>query len=138
MFIRYDPLAVSDRRESRAEDRDLTGREFLFFGDVESEYRKEGEEGVRSDLGMEAGRMNKAVWDEASRSIRDGRLAGIFVSRTATFDRPRLMGYRSNARTTRRDLPISCLVTSRLRACIMNYEPSHHSSRLNRMITFPE
>ncbi len=87
MFIRYDPLALTQPREGRLEEEGLAGREFLFFGDVESGYRKPGDEGVREDLGKEAGRMNRAIWEEAARSLKEGRLTGIFVSQYRRLER---------------------------------------------------
>ena len=80
MFIRYEPLALLHPEQARPDEEGLAGREFLFFGDLESEYRGVSAEGVWSDLGQEAGSLNRAIWDEAARSLQAGRLAGIFVS----------------------------------------------------------
>jgi hypothetical protein len=55
-------------------------REFLFFGDVESDYRASGDEEAHKATRSDAGRMNGEIWDEAARSWDSGRLAGIFVS----------------------------------------------------------
>jgi hypothetical protein len=78
IFIRYDPAAISDDPEPEV-GKGEGYREFLFFGDVESEYRKKGDEEV-GVVGKEgAARMNKTIWQEAARGWRAGRLAGIFV-----------------------------------------------------------
>lgn len=55
------------------------GREILFFGDVESEYRPEGKEDFDVEGGKEAGRLNRAIWKQAAASFSQGRLAGVFV-----------------------------------------------------------
>ncbi len=80
MFIRYDPLARAQDPRPRPEEEGRPGREFLFFGDVESKYRAKGEEGYREEQGKQAGMMNRAIWEEAAKSAQAGRLAGIFVS----------------------------------------------------------
>jgi len=54
-------------------------REFLFFGDVESDYRKKGDEDVGLVSKEGAAKMNKTIWEEAARGWDVGRLAGIFV-----------------------------------------------------------
>ncbi len=77
MFIRYDPSLLPDTTST---DDDGRGREFLFFGDVESGWRPEGEEGVNHGAASQAVDMNRVIWEEAARSIRDGRLGAIFVS----------------------------------------------------------
>ena len=56
------------------------GREFLFFGDVESEYRPEGKGHINVDQATEAAKLNQAIWKQAATSFSEGRLAGIFVS----------------------------------------------------------
>ena len=102
IFFRYDPAAISDEPEPEVGQGEGY-REFLFFGDVESEYRKKGDEDV-GVVGKEgAAKMNKTIWQEAARGWQAGRLAGIFV-------RSRESGlvwltYRSNVLTTRNDLP---------------------------------
>lgn len=110
MFIRYDPEAVGGtpsgsasagpsepsvpRRGSRSSSRlaqaesssagsetSASGRrEFLFFGDVESDFRLPGEEGHDVEGRDRAREYNQAIWEEAARSWDQGRLAGIFVS----------------------------------------------------------
>jgi hypothetical protein len=57
-----------------------TGSEFLFFGDVESGWRRKGEEGYDVEHVRLADGYNRAIWEEAARSWDAGRLAGIFVS----------------------------------------------------------
>lgn len=69
---------TADSAESRAKRAGF--REFLFFGDVESEYRQPGEEGSMSETIQRAGEMNDEIWDEAARSWIAGSLAGVFVS----------------------------------------------------------
>lgn len=83
MFIRYDSIPINRMNGESVyrdeDDRSNSGREFLFFGDVESEYRKEGEEGEMLEQGRQAGVLNRAIWEVAAKSWVDGRLAGIFV-----------------------------------------------------------
>jgi hypothetical protein len=52
----------------------------LFFGDVESSWRKESDKSVNADIGKTAKELNRAIWEEAAKSWNEGRLAGIFVS----------------------------------------------------------
>jgi hypothetical protein len=81
MFIRYDPSLIPDREKQSEEGEDeAAGREFLFFGDVESGWRKTGEEDWDKEHGEIAAELNRAVWEEAAKSFDEGRLAGIFVS----------------------------------------------------------
>jgi hypothetical protein len=91
MFIRHDPLSQShaehaehpnphDATASGDETRAATTREFLFFGDVESSWRKPGEEGVHAEIGAKAKVLNRAIWEEAATSWKQGRLSAIFVS----------------------------------------------------------
>ncbi|WVQ99702.1 hypothetical protein IAU59_006843 [Kwoniella sp. CBS 9459] len=99
MFIRYDPGAIT-QPDSSPSSLSLTpngngsrigpdaGREFLFFGDVESSYRRPGEEGVDVERGKEAEEMNKAIWKEAAKSWEDGRLCGIFIECSYDSSRP--------------------------------------------------
>nr|XP_018262741.1 uncharacterized protein I303_04221 [Kwoniella dejecticola CBS 10117]OBR84899.1 hypothetical protein I303_04221 [Kwoniella dejecticola CBS 10117] len=102
MFIRYDPTAVT--RTPPSSSRSLAngsgfttrsgsstpkkGREFLFFGDVESSYRKQGEEHVDIERGKEAEEMNGQVWKEAAKSWNEGRLCGIFIECSYDSSRP--------------------------------------------------
>lgn len=58
----------------------VQGREFLFFGDVESEYRADGKDLINADTAREAGKLNLAIWKQAAISFSQGRLAGVFVS----------------------------------------------------------
>lgn len=83
MFIRYDPAAISDEDDPEVGQGEGY-REFLFFGDVESDYRAKGEEEVGADGKEGAARMNRAIWEEGARGWDDGRLAGIFVSLEST------------------------------------------------------
>ncbi|WVF71166.1 hypothetical protein IAT40_005964 [Kwoniella sp. CBS 6097] len=102
MFIRYDPGAITqpaspsslsapsngngnDNASSIGVD---AGREFLFFGDVESSYRRPGEEGVDAARGKEAEAMNGAIWKEAAKSWKDGRLCGVFIECSYDSSRP--------------------------------------------------
>jgi cAMP phosphodiesterase len=55
-------------------------REFLFFGDVESDWRREGEESFDAEGQAKAREYNEAIWTEAADSWDHGRLAGVFVS----------------------------------------------------------
>jgi hypothetical protein len=91
VFIRHDPLSQShaehaehpnphDTTASGDETRAATTREFLFFGDVESSWRKPGEEGVHAEIGAKAKVLNRAIWEEAATSWKQGRLSAIFVS----------------------------------------------------------
>jgi hypothetical protein len=110
MFIRYDPEALDQRERDQELGSELpskgktdsktapagateeqdgrrdagpqrgSGREFLFFGDVESEWRNEGEEGYDAAGAKRAGDMCGEIWAEAARSWDEGRLAGVFVS----------------------------------------------------------
>lgn len=56
------------------------GREFLFFGDVESGWRAESEKHVNQEAAHTAEKLNRAIWEEAAKSFKEGRLAGVFVS----------------------------------------------------------
>ena len=78
IFFRYDPAAISDEPEPEVGQGEGY-REFLFFGDVESEYRKKGDENVGVVGKEDAAKMNKTIWQEAARGWEAGRLAGIFV-----------------------------------------------------------
>lgn len=69
----------------------VIGREFLFFGDMESEWRPDGKEDINVDGASEAGRLNKAIWAQAAQSFSEGRLAAVFVS---CFDRSPLTSDR--------------------------------------------
>lgn len=87
MFIRYDPSALTQTPPSSSSHSSSSttkgkgkGKEFLFFGDVESSYRNSGEEDIDIERGKEAKRLNEHIWKEASKSFKDGRLCGIFVS----------------------------------------------------------
>lgn len=102
VFIRYDPAALSDEPEPDV-GKGEGYREFLFFGDVESAYRKEGDEDVGT-VGKEgAARMNRTIWEEAGRGWDVGRLAGIFVRYSAS--RIEVADDRLNALTTRTGRP---------------------------------
>jgi hypothetical protein len=101
IFIRYDPSSLAkskdhlsrnlnsshsarkrDRAQERGEDEEdiADGREFLFFGDVESGWRGKGEEEYEKEHGRIVEGYNQAIWEEAARSWDEGRLAGVFVS----------------------------------------------------------
>jgi hypothetical protein len=81
IFIRYDTTATPDAvpQPTRAEEASLR-KEFLFFGDVETGWRKAGEQGVDVKAAKGANALNAVVWEEAAASIKEGRLVGIFVS----------------------------------------------------------
>lgn len=78
VFIRYDPAALLDEADRNGGDEEGY-REFLFFGDLESEWRRKGEEEVNPANKHGAARMNKAIWEEAARGWDQGMLAAIFV-----------------------------------------------------------
>lgn len=73
VFFRYDPRLAEDVGVER---------EFLFFGDMESDWRRKGEEGHDSEGRAAAEKYNTAIWTEAAESWDVGRLAGVFASRT--------------------------------------------------------
>ncbi|WVQ67318.1 uncharacterized protein L199_005514 [Kwoniella botswanensis] len=95
MFIRYDPSALtqtppssSSHSPSSTTEGKGKGKEFLFFGDVESSYRNPGEEDIDIERGKEAKRLNEHIWKEASKSFKDGRLCGIFIECSYDSSRP--------------------------------------------------
>ncbi|OCF38678.1 hypothetical protein I317_07529 [Kwoniella heveanensis CBS 569] len=92
MFVRYDPGAITQPATpsslSAPSNRVDGGREFLFFGDVESSYRRSGEEGVDVERGKEAETLNGAIWREAAKSWKDGRLCGVFIECSYDSSRP--------------------------------------------------
>lgn len=71
------PKPVTSVRSRR---KPVEGKEFLFLGDMESAYRKSGENGTHQELRAKAGRLNSVIWEEAAKSWIEGRLCGIFVS----------------------------------------------------------
>lgn len=104
-FLRYDPSVLESAPPSRAASQtsalsskrnsfqansppplgdgdpmEPMGREFLFFGDVESRWRPESQQDWGIEAGKYADEMNVKVWEQAATSVRQGRLAGIFVS----------------------------------------------------------
>lgn len=74
---RNDQEGYERRQEANQKQKQ---REFLFFGDVESEWRQNGEEGFNPEGAKRAGDMCREIWAEAAGSWDEGRLAGIFVS----------------------------------------------------------
>lgn len=81
MFFRYDPSVLSTRSRANTPPREAgLLREFLFFGDVESDYRRKGEEHVEVDNQAVAKAYNEAIWAKAAESWDAERLAGVFVS----------------------------------------------------------
>ncbi|WVR06780.1 hypothetical protein IAU60_003815 [Kwoniella sp. DSM 27419] len=113
MFIRYDPGAITKTPPSTQppsptahppgsdgesagvngykrwrHEQGGSGREFLFFGDVESSYRRPGEEGIDVERGKEAERMNGSIWREAAKSFNQGRLCAIFIECSYDSSRP--------------------------------------------------
>ncbi|ORY26323.1 low-affinity phosphodiesterase [Naematelia encephala] len=85
MFIRYDPGSIT---HSQNDESAQAGREFLFFGDLESGWRAQGEESVDVQSGQVAEEMNRAIWEEAANSWRKGKLAGIFIECSYDSSRP--------------------------------------------------
>lgn len=82
-FIRHMPLPYLSPKpvtSVRSRRKPKEGKEFLFLGDMESAYRKSGENGAHPELRAKAGRFNSVIWEEAARSWIEGRLCGIFVS----------------------------------------------------------
>ncbi|WWC69894.1 uncharacterized protein I206_103837 [Kwoniella pini CBS 10737] len=107
MFIRYDPSAITRTPPSSSHpspsqtitngsgpssksnsNKPKKGKEFLFFGDVESSYRKKGEEEVDLKRGKEAQELNKQIWKEAAKSWSEDRLCGIFIECSYDSSRP--------------------------------------------------
>ncbi|GMK55203.1 hypothetical protein CspeluHIS016_0202590 [Cutaneotrichosporon spelunceum] len=104
VFIRYDPSLMPSRPASRRASTmsnsqddgevesssfmDSAGREFLFFGDVESEWRADHETEVNKDGGAVAGVYNRAIWEQAAVSLQEGRLAGVFLECSYDSARP--------------------------------------------------
>lgn len=74
IFFRY-------QRRGAAGSSSQSGREFLFFGDVESDWRRQGEGGVDREGQVQARGYNGVVWHHAARVWDEDRLAGVFVSR---------------------------------------------------------
>lgn len=88
MFFRYDPnvMALTPMEEdppeagpSRRPSLSGAGREFLFFGDLESDWRREGDEDWDQEGQTKAREYNEAIWSEAAESWDHGRLAAVFV-----------------------------------------------------------
>ena len=100
MFVRYDPSMLgsvpASRRQSLstppvdpddstvslaslASAEDSGEAEFLFFGDFESAYRAPGEESTAVAAGETAGEHNQAIWEQAAKSMKAGRLTSIFM-----------------------------------------------------------
>lgn len=102
IFVRYDPSILASMPASRRQSlttsdgpddtlasvpsvHSLTSlddggeAEFLFFGDFESSYRAPGSEGVDASGAQAAALHNRAVWEQAARSMRAGRLSSVFV-----------------------------------------------------------
>jgi hypothetical protein len=77
MFFRYDPSVMGAVSGGTSRG---NMREFLFFGDVESDYRGEGDEDVEVENQNRARAYNEAIWAEAAEGWEAGRLAGVFVS----------------------------------------------------------
>ncbi|BEJ16385.1 hypothetical protein CspHIS471_0509900 [Cutaneotrichosporon sp. HIS471] len=107
-FIRYDPSLMPSRPASRRASHTMSnsqddiemdsssfmgsaGREFLFFGDVESEWRADHEMDVDKDGGAVAGAYNRAIWEQAAVSFTEGRLAGVFLECSYDSTRPAII-----------------------------------------------
>jgi len=132
MFFRYDPSVMSpaaSRGTTPPSEQDpgpANLREFLFFGDVESDWRQEGEEDWDVDGQQAARGYNEVIWAEAARSWDAGRLAGVFVrgrvllipAHGASADG------RSSARTRATGPRISCSAIFPLRRCITSSSAS--------------
>ncbi|OXC68333.1 hypothetical protein AYX13_03034 [Cryptococcus neoformans] len=90
-FIRHMPLPYLSPKPVtgvRSRRKPKEGKEFLFLGDMESAYRKSGENGAHPELRAKAGRFNSVIWEEAARSWIEGRLCGIFIE--CSYDSSRL------------------------------------------------
>lgn len=74
-----DPDDSTVSLASLASAEDSGEAEFLFFGDFESAYRAPGEEGCAAAAGQTAGEHNRAIWEQAARSMRAGRLSSVFM-----------------------------------------------------------
>ena len=79
MFVRYDPAAISKEPEPEV-GKGKGYREFLFFGDVSSEWRRKGDEGISTVEKDGAAKMNRTIWKEAAIGWDEGRLSAIFVN----------------------------------------------------------
>ncbi|KAK8864671.1 hypothetical protein IAR55_001922 [Kwoniella newhampshirensis] len=95
MFIRCRPDGTCPRAGSngngalRPRDQDPdAGRQVLFFGDVESSFRRPGDEDVDMDRRDLAGEMTRAIWTEAAKSWNEGMLCGIFIECSYETARP--------------------------------------------------
>ena len=77
MFIRYDSESANTPAGASQAD---AAREFLFFGDAESDYRPKDEDNVSADHQVHAKECNEAIWTEAAESWDAGRLGAVFVS----------------------------------------------------------
>lgn len=101
VFVRYDPGMLASvpasRRQSLstppvdpddstlsltslASAEDGGEAEFLFFGDFESAYRAPGKEETDAAAAETANQHNRAIWEQAARSMRAGKLSSVFVS----------------------------------------------------------
>ncbi|TYJ54479.1 hypothetical protein B9479_004899 [Cryptococcus floricola] len=89
-FIRHVPPAHSSAPPPQNSNRSPNSqeKEFLFLGDMESAYRRPGEETVDKDRAVEAGKMNRDVWTEAAKSWDEGRLSGVFLECSYDSSRP--------------------------------------------------
>ncbi|RXK39903.1 hypothetical protein M231_02837 [Tremella mesenterica] len=92
------------------------GREFLFFGDVESGWRSEEERNVDQARGEESERLNRAIWEEAATSWIAGRLAGVFIECSYDSSRPQslMFGHLSPPGLYHELTTLATLVRSRL------------------------
>ncbi|KAL7422015.1 3',5'-cyclic-nucleotide phosphodiesterase pde1 [Cryptotrichosporon argae] len=98
VFIRYDPSTLDSTFRPGRPAKDwqklapggggAAGREFLFFGDVESGWRRAGEEHVDPDNRREADARNRPIWVEAAKGHDRGLLAGIFIECSYDSSRP--------------------------------------------------
>ena len=98
-FFRYDPSTLQNTRSPAdpslpwmtpairegSDEGGVAGeqqlREFLFFGDIESDWRREEDKSHDIPSQHRARELNGHIWQEAADSFGAGRLAGIFVSR---------------------------------------------------------
>jgi len=100
MFFRYDPSVMPSAPRATNPPKSALLREFLFFGDVESDYRGKGDEDVEVDNQIRARAYNEAIWAEAAEGWDAGRLVGVFVSSNQPLACIGETNIRLNVRTT--------------------------------------
>ncbi|TXT09009.1 hypothetical protein VHUM_02483 [Vanrija humicola] len=115
VFVRYDPSLLSSEPHSSTsasasqsklstppDDESVagdgvgagtSGREFLFFGDVESAWRAPSEEHIDKANGDLAHSLNHAIWHRAAQSFAKGQLSAIFIECSYDSSRPAALMY---------------------------------------------